>query len=69
MRTASVEPQVGQARRAVRAVMPPDKLARRIGARRTILTHIAHDIDHTDVRVPLPAEVEIGHDGLVVDFA
>ncbi len=43
--------------------------ARRIGARRTILTHIAHDIDHTDVRVPLPAEVEIGHDGLVVDFA
>jgi len=42
--------------------------ARRIGARRTILTHIAHDIDHADVRIPLPPGVEIGHDGLVVEF-
>lgn len=42
--------------------------ARRIGARRTILTHIAHDIDHADLHVPLPPGVEIGHDGLVVEL-
>ena len=41
--------------------------AARIGARRTVFTHIAHEIDHGDVRVPLPAGVEIGYDGLVVD--
>jgi phosphoribosyl 1,2-cyclic phosphate phosphodiesterase len=44
------------------------EVAQRIGARRTLLTHIAHEIDHTDVRLPLPPGVEIGHDGLVVDF-
>jgi len=43
--------------------------ARRIGARRTLLTHIAHDVDHADLRVALPPGVEIGHDGLVVDLA
>jgi phosphoribosyl 1,2-cyclic phosphate phosphodiesterase len=42
--------------------------AARIGAERTLLTHIAHDVDHTDVRFPLPAGVEIGHDGLVVEL-
>ena len=41
--------------------------AERIGARRTILTHIAHDIDHANVLYPLPPGVEIGFDGLVVD--
>ncbi len=44
------------------------EVAARIGARRTLFTHIAHEIDHTDVRLPLPPGVEIGHDGLVVDF-
>ena len=43
--------------------------AARIGARRTIFTHIAHEIDHANLRLPLPAGIEIGHDGLVVDFA
>jgi phosphoribosyl 1,2-cyclic phosphate phosphodiesterase len=42
--------------------------AARIGARRTILTHIAHDVDHADVRVELPPGVELGHDGLVVEL-
>jgi phosphoribosyl 1,2-cyclic phosphate phosphodiesterase len=42
--------------------------AERIGAERTILTHIAHDVDHADVRHPLPPGVEIGHDGLVVEL-
>lgn len=41
--------------------------AERIGARRTILTHIAHDIDHDRPAVPLPADVELGYDGLVLE--
>jgi phosphoribosyl 1,2-cyclic phosphate phosphodiesterase len=43
-------------------------VAERIGAERTLFTHIAHDVDHADVRHPLPAGVEIGHDGLVVEL-
>ncbi|MBP1643338.1 MAG: metal-dependent hydrolase, beta-lactamase superfamily [Acidobacteria bacterium] len=42
--------------------------ARRIGARRTIFTHIAHEVDHADPRVALPPGIEIGYDGLVVEF-
>jgi len=43
-------------------------VAERVGARRTILTHIAHEVDHGALRVTLPAGVEIGYDGLVVDL-
>jgi phosphoribosyl 1,2-cyclic phosphate phosphodiesterase len=39
--------------------------ARRIGAGRTILTHIAHEIDHA---APLPPGVEFGYDGLAFDI-
>lgn len=39
-------------------------VAERIGARRTIFTHMTHDVDHDD---PLPAGVEFGYDGLVFD--
>lgn len=42
--------------------------ARRIGARRTLFTHIAHDIDHGNLEVELPDGIEIGHDGLVVEL-
>lgn len=42
--------------------------AERIGARRTVLTHIAHDVDHGAPAVRLPRGVEIGHDGLVFDL-
>jgi phosphoribosyl 1,2-cyclic phosphate phosphodiesterase len=42
--------------------------AARIGARRTILTHIAHEIDHDDPQVPLRRGVEFGYDGLVLDL-
>jgi phosphoribosyl 1,2-cyclic phosphate phosphodiesterase len=42
--------------------------ARRIGAQRTLFTHIAHDIDHARPEVALPPGMEIGHDGLVVEL-
>lgn len=42
-------------------------VAARIGAPRTILTHIAHEIDHEAPAVALPPGVEFGYDGLVLD--
>jgi len=44
------------------------EVAARIGAERTIFTHIAHEVDHARLRVALPAGVEVGYDGLVVDL-
>ncbi len=41
--------------------------ARRVGARRTILTHLCHEVDHGAPAVPLPAGVELGHDGLAFE--
>ena len=43
--------------------------AARIGARRTVLTHLAHDVDFTRPEVELPPGVELGHDGMVFDVA
>jgi phosphoribosyl 1,2-cyclic phosphate phosphodiesterase len=43
-------------------------VAARVGARRTLLTHIAHEIEHARPRVALPAGVELGYDGCVVEF-
>jgi phosphoribosyl 1,2-cyclic phosphate phosphodiesterase len=40
----------------------------RIGARRVILTHLAHEIDHDHPAVPLPPGVEFGYDGLVLNI-
>jgi phosphoribosyl 1,2-cyclic phosphate phosphodiesterase len=39
-------------------------IAGRIGARRTIFTHMTHEVDHDD---PLPPGVEFGYDGLAFD--
>jgi phosphoribosyl 1,2-cyclic phosphate phosphodiesterase len=41
--------------------------AARIGARRTLLTHLAHDVDHS-APGELPPGIELAHDGLVLDF-
>jgi phosphoribosyl 1,2-cyclic phosphate phosphodiesterase len=41
--------------------------AARIGARRTILTHLAHEVDHAAPEFPLPPGVELGYDGLAFD--
>jgi phosphoribosyl 1,2-cyclic phosphate phosphodiesterase len=42
-------------------------VAARIGARRTILTHLAHEIDHDEPAIALPPGVEFGYDGLAFD--
>ena len=42
--------------------------AARIGARRTVLTHICHDVDHAAPAVALPAGVELGYDGLALEI-
>jgi phosphoribosyl 1,2-cyclic phosphate phosphodiesterase len=44
-------------------------VADRVGARRTLLVHMSHDIRHAEVSARLPAGVELAHDGLVVPLA
>jgi phosphoribosyl 1,2-cyclic phosphate phosphodiesterase len=44
-------------------------VAARVGARRTLLVHMSHDIDHALVSSRLPAGVELAYDGLVVPLA
>jgi phosphoribosyl 1,2-cyclic phosphate phosphodiesterase len=38
-------------------------VARRLGARRTLLTHLSHDVDHHRHGAALPAGVEFAYDG------
>jgi phosphoribosyl 1,2-cyclic phosphate phosphodiesterase len=45
------------------------EVAARIGAGRTFFTHIAHEVDHGALLRELPAGVELGYDGLVVELA
>ena len=42
--------------------------AARIGAQRTWLTHLTHDVDHGAPAVPLAPGVELAYDGLVLDI-
>jgi phosphoribosyl 1,2-cyclic phosphate phosphodiesterase len=42
--------------------------AARVGARRTILTHMGVDMDWAWLRANLPPGVEPGHDGMILDF-
>ena len=42
------------------------EVAARVGARRTLLTHLAHDVDHASSLAALPPGVEPAHDGLVI---
>ncbi len=43
-------------------------VAAKVGARRTVFTHIAHEIDHAAPAVALPPGVELGYDGLVFEL-
>ncbi len=40
--------------------------ARRVGARRTLLVHMSHDVLHAEVAARLPESVELAYDGLEV---
>ena len=42
-------------------------MARRIGARQTFFTHIAHDLGHAATCAALPAGMALAYDGLVLD--
>ncbi len=44
------------------------EVADRLRPRRTIFTHLAHDVDHGSLAMPLPPGVELGFDGLVVEL-
>jgi phosphoribosyl 1,2-cyclic phosphate phosphodiesterase len=43
-------------------------VSRRIGAKRTWLTHICHDLPHAATNASLPAGVELAYDGLRIDI-
>jgi phosphoribosyl 1,2-cyclic phosphate phosphodiesterase len=44
-------------------------VAARIGARRTVFTHMTHDLGYRDTCARLPAGVTLAYDGLVLDVA
>jgi len=41
--------------------------ARRIGARQTYFTHIAHELSHAATNAELPDDMRLAHDGLVIE--
>lgn len=43
-------------------------VAERVGARRTLFTHINHELDHHETNASLPAGVELAYDGLRIDL-
>lgn len=42
--------------------------ARKVGAKKTYLTHIAHELDHEKTNAYLPANIEMAYDGLKLTF-
>ncbi len=45
------------------------EMAGRIGARRTLFTHIAHELGHAETCAGLPAGMALAHDGLRIEIA
>jgi phosphoribosyl 1,2-cyclic phosphate phosphodiesterase len=43
-------------------------MARRIGARQTYFTHIAHELGHAATSAALPSGMRLAHDGLTLEF-
>jgi phosphoribosyl 1,2-cyclic phosphate phosphodiesterase len=44
-------------------------VAEELAPRRTLLTHICHDLEHAEVNALLPAGVELAYDGMIVPLA
>lgn len=42
--------------------------ARRVGAKKTWLTHLGHFYDHDEINAQLPSDVRVGYDGLQLEF-
>jgi phosphoribosyl 1,2-cyclic phosphate phosphodiesterase len=42
-------------------------IAERVGAERTVFTHMTHDIRHAELDPQLPTGMALGYDGLVLD--
>lgn len=42
--------------------------AKRVGAKQTWLTHIAHEVDHETANSHLPTNIRLAYDGLTVEF-
>lgn len=42
--------------------------AKKVQAEKTYFTHIAHEIDHQETSLALPSGVELGYDGLELEF-
>ncbi|MCA9184734.1 MAG: MBL fold metallo-hydrolase [Planctomycetales bacterium] len=43
-------------------------VAKKVGAKRTIFTHISHDLEYTQTNAELPDAMELGYDGLRIDL-
>lgn len=44
------------------------EMAKRIGARQTYFTHMAHDLEHEETNAGLPPGMELAYDGLRIDL-
>ncbi len=44
------------------------EFAQRVGAEKTWLTHISHELDHEKTNTYLPENVRLAYDGLTIDF-
>ncbi len=42
--------------------------SRKVGAKRTFFTHIAHDLEHDETNQKLPEDIRLAHDGLEIGF-
>lgn len=43
-------------------------LARRIGARQTWFIHMCHDLEHHTTNAELPGDIQLAHDGLILEL-
>lgn len=44
------------------------EFSKKVGAKQTWLTHIAHEVDHEKVNAQLPSTVQLAYDGLTIEF-